>query len=340
MNPNEQARWQHLVIFLCFTGLLCGMMMFVIPLASHAPKAAPWWVGAMVFTVSMIVGRLAFASLGRAKRDAAARALAESGVFRLPDNAPAGIARLNADLIEQFGIGATDEEIEPSQVLPYASKLGVPKPPLPATFGALATAIHERASRQTWLGPSQHTKARDALARATNRPPESIRFSEPLVTAIPAGRERFAVWEQLRAAGGLLPDATMNPWIENLAFYVFLAALIAIAVPIAQRLDANPETRTENPSMSTRLFGKVGGLVLFGVIIAVLMVPVHRVSRKFTCRLPENVRTVGSLGQYFPQADGKLAMWTLPQVEAHLRDLAAAALGRKPAEISAETRLV
>ena len=340
MDLEQRARWQHLVIFASLVGILCGMIIFIIPLASHAPKAAPWWVGAIVFTASIVVGRFAFTSLRAAEQQADTQALAESGLFRLPEGVSAGVARMNVDLVEHFGIAPQPEPMEVLPTLPYASDRDPPKPPLPATFAALVTAVHERASTASSVRPAQHEAARALLARETGRPASDIRFSDSLATVIPSGRRRFGVWERLRSHAPMLPEVTMNPWIENIAFYGFFAALIAIAVPIARSLDANPETRIENPSISTRIFGKVTGLLLFGVILAVLMVPVHLVSRRFACRLPANVRTVGSLGQHFVLAPAEPREWTLAEVESHLRDLVGAAIGVHPEQIRPDTRLL
>ena len=55
--------------------------------------------------------------------------------------------------------------------------------------------------------------------------------------------------------------------MENIAIYTFLAALIAIAVPIPQSMDRNEATKIENPSVGTRLVGKAFGLILFGAVL-------------------------------------------------------------------------
>lgn len=338
MDLEQRARWQHLVIFASLVGILCGMIMFIIPFASHAPKAAPWWVGAVVFTASIVIGRLAYASLRSAELRENARSLAESGVFRLPETVSPAIAQLNVDLIERFGIAPVPEPLEPSATLSYAPVSAPPKPPLPSTFADLLAAVHERAAAPSnSVRPAQHAAARALLARETGRSIDSIRFSDALDSIIPSGRRRFAVWQSLRSHAPALPDVTMNPWVENTAFYAFFAALIGVAVPIARSLDANPETRIENPSVSTRIFGKFTGLVLFGVVIAILMVPVHLVSRRFACRLPETVRTVGSLGQFLVLVPAGQMDWTRAEVESHLRDLVGEALDLDPRQITPQT---
>ena len=330
MNLQQPIRWQHLALFLAAVGLLSGAMMFSVARIGNAPKAAPWWVGAIVFAASALVGVVVLASLKRDQRRAAFVRLANAGLFRLPDDASEPIAQFNAHLIEHFGVTPHEAPLPESSTLSYQTPGNdLPREPLPRTFGELVDAVYADVARGTWITPAQHAAAREALAAVLNRPADSIRFGDALDDVIPSGRRRFAVWQALHARAPNLPDATLNPWLENVAIYGFLAALIAIAVPIAQRLDANPATHIEHVSRSTRAFGHLAGLVLFGVIIAVLMVPVHVVGRRYACRLPDNVRRVGSLGGFFP-APPDATPWARDEIASHLRDLLAGAMHRSP----------
>jgi hypothetical protein len=125
--------------------------------------------------------------------------------------------------------------------------------------------------------------------------------------------------------------------VENIAIYTFLAALIAIAVPIAQNLDRNEATRMPN-TPGTRIVGKVFGLVLFAGIIGVLMIPVYVIGRKYAARLPAEIDTVSALAPFFPPAAFPQP-WMPHLVAAHLRDLAAHHLGMRPYDVRDQTPL-
>src|SRR5688500_4880730 len=245
---------------------------------SGTDRAAPWWIGAVVLACSISLGGLAVASLrGALTRATSAERLAR-GPFELPHSAPEPLARLNARLSSHFGL----------------SPAATVRPPMPDVFGQLVAAMAERVREAATLGPEQHEAARSALAAVLGTTPPVISWGSNPLRLIPSGRQRFPSWERLRAAAPGLPEATLNPWVENIAIYGFLAALIAIAVPIAQRLDSDDATRVQ-PTPGGRVVGRAFGLVLFGSIIAVLMIPVYVIGKRYAARLPAEVDDMGAL---------------------------------------------
>jgi hypothetical protein len=289
---------------------------------SGTDRAAPWWVGAIVLACSVSLGALAVASLrGSLTRATAAERLAR-GPFDLPHSAPEPLARLNARLSSQFGLP------------PVATA----RPAMPAFFGQLVAATAERVRAAATLRPEQHDAARSALAAVLVTSPPAISWGSNPIRLIPSGRQRFQLWERLRAAAPELPEAKLNPWVENIAIYGFLAALIAIAVPIAQRLDSNEATRVQ-PTPGGHVVGKAFGLLLFGSIIAVLMIPVYVIGKRYAARLPAEIDDMGALARYFPRGGGSDGDWTVTRVAEHLRDLVSAELDIAPSSLREDTPL-
>jgi hypothetical protein len=320
MNLDQQVRWQHLVIFAALVGLLSGGIMFAIGVAgAGSDRAAPWWVGALVFLGAAALGVFAVFSLRGSTAKRATYDLLTRGLYRLPADAPRPLVELNADLAAHFGLPAT-----------YL------KPAMPTTFGSLVAVTSQLAQSGAAVAPGQHEAARAALARALGRPPESVSWGTPIVDVFPAGRQRFLRWEQLRTAAPLLPPVVLNPVVENIAIYGFLAGLIAIAVPIAQKLDAKgPPPIPDNAG--TRIVGKVFGLVLFAGIISVLMVPVYFIGRRYAARLPAEVRSMGDLARFFQPAVVAPQAWTPDVVAPHVRDLVSRRLNVPPGSLSDQT---
>lgn len=224
------------------------------------------------------------------------------------------------------------------------------KQPMPETFGALVVATAEVARVAAAFSPGQHDVARAALAVATGTRSDSISRAAPLADFFPPGRERFARWQRLRAAAPGLPEVTLNPWVENIAIYGFLACLIAVAVPIAQNLDRDEVTRVPDVP-GIEVVGKKLVMYLFAGIIAVLMIPVYVIGRRYAARLPAKVTDVGSLAKYFPPPgafSGRDAQsdagdfgdeWGTEAVWDHLADLAARHLRQSPGSFRPDTRL-
>jgi hypothetical protein len=281
-------------------------------------------------------------SLRKAARREELDRLLIGGLFELPPEPSEAIVRLNAQLAAHFRLPRSEWDSPipfKDQTLDYASHKPTlpPRQPWPGTFGELTDAISDRVANGGMRLP-YFLAARQALADALGRPADSIRWSDRLGALIPPGRQRFIVWERIRSRAPTLPPVDLNPWVENIAIYTFLAALIAIAVPIAQSMDRNEATKIENPSVGTRLVGRALGLILFAAIIAVLMIPVYAIGRRYASRLPKQLDTVGSLAPYAVPT-GPQETWTRADVEDHLRDLVAAALHRNPRAIDAATRL-
>ena len=220
------------------------------------------------------------------------------------------LARFNAQLRKHFG-------------LPLESS----RAPLPATFAALVADLAVR-SPGMQLTPLHYESVRGALARSLDHPPESIPWNIDPRSLFPAGRQRFVRWERLRTSVAGLPPAILSPLVENVAKFTFLAALIAIAVPIAQRLDANEATRID-PNVPERIAGKALGLLLFGLIIALLMVPVYAIGRKYASKLP-NIPDMATLAYIAlpPQDDH----WDTMDIAEHARDFVATLSGKVPVD--------
>jgi hypothetical protein len=344
MNPLEQkVGWQHLVLIASAGLLFAGGIILSIHLSGTAtPKTTPWPVGAAFIAGAGGLSIFAIASLRRtARREEMGRLLAV-GLFELPPGASEATCRLNAALASHFAL-SRDDFVSPvssnKQTLDYAPRTPMPPPrrPWPATFDELSSAINDRLEHAR-LPVEPFVAARAALADALGRHVDDIRWSDRLAELIPPGRQRFIVWERLRSRAPSLPPVDLNPWVENIAIYTFFAALIAIAVPIAQSMDRNESTRIENPGVGARLLGRAFGLVLFAVIIAVLMIPVYAIGRRYAARLPRGFDTIASLVPHIPLS-GEARLWTRADVESHLRDLVAAALNRPPSEIVAATKL-
>jgi len=322
VNLEQSVRWQHVALIAAMVGLLSGGMILAIGLTgSGTDRAAPWWVGAIVLTCSISLGAVAVVSLRGALSQATSAERLARGPFDLPDSAPEPLARLNARLSSQFG-------------LPAATA----RPPMPAVFGPLVAETAERVRTAAALRPEQYEAARSALAGVLGTAPQAVSWGSNPVRLFPSGRQRFRVWEQLRAAAPELPEAKLNPWLENIAIYGLLAALIAIAVPIAQRLDSDEATRVE-PTPGGRVVGKAFGLVLFGSIIAVLMIPVYVIGRRYAARLPAEVDNMGALARYFPRGVDSSGEWTATLVAEHVRDLVSTELGIPPSSLREDTPL-
>ena len=319
MNMNQPVRWQHFVLIATGLGAVVGAAILALSLSDRDSEGNNVWLaGVAVVLVSVAAGALALLSL---RKDLGRAALAEQlakGLFHLPASAPAALIRFNAALPPHFGLTPT-----------YLKR------PMPATFGEIVAVTSELAQAGASVTPSQHDAARAALAAISDRPIESLPWDTKLADVIPGGRQRFRQWERLRQASPPLPAVTLNPWVENIAIYTFLAALIAIAVPIAQRLDRDPATRVD-PTPVNRLVGKALGIVLFATAIAVLMVPVYVVGRRYAARLPDGLETVGSLAPFFP-SPGVADAWRPDVVATHLRELIAHDLGLPPAQLTYDT---
>ena len=372
---QQKTRWQHLVLFAAATLLLCGGIGLSIHFWGKPTRKTPPLSVAVIFLVSAVVlGIGATLSLRRVGRREELARLSAAGLFELPPGARDALVQLNARLGSHFGLSRRDlaAPILPTepQTLDYASRVQTlpPRRPWPATLGELRDVIfdaiehppdapHLRVdARQaiadalrmpagsiryidtTRIPLARFLAARNALADAFARPAESIRWDARLASLIPRGRQRFIVWERLRSRAPQLPPVDLNPWVENIAIGVFLAALIAIAIPIAQSLDRNNATRIQNPSVLTQLVGRALGLVCFAATIAVLMIPVYTIGRRHAARLPKQFDTIASLAPWF-DAPGAEQPWTRADVEDHVRDLVAAALNRPPSEIGAATTL-
>ena len=361
------------MLFAAATLLLCGGIILSIHLAGDAPpKATPPSVGVGFLVGGLVLAGFASLSLRNVARREELSRLNEAGLFELPPEPREALVRLNARLASHFGLSRYDLPVPslPEQpTLEYASRVKSPPPrrPWPSTVGDLRDAIFDglewaRAQSDSQIDPrqaiadalgwpvasvnyldtrriAQFFAARDALAHALDRPPGTIRWSDRLASLVPPGRQRFRVWERLRSRAPQVPPVELNPWVENIAILTFLAALIAIAVPIARAMDRNNEaTTSENPGVLGQLVGRAFGLILFAAIIAVLMIPVYAVGRRYASRLPKEVDTVGSLAAYMtPSATER--EWTRADVEEHVRDLTAAALNRPPGEIDTTTKL-
>jgi hypothetical protein len=210
---------------------------------------------------------------------------------------------------------------------------------MPAAYGALVAATAERIrTTAPALQPQQHEAARSALARVLDRPAQSVSWGDNPIRLIPAGPKRFQLWEQLRAIAPGLPEAKLNPWVENIAIFGFLAALIAIAVPIAQRFDSDEATRVQ-PTPVGRLAGRAFGLIVFGSITGVLMIPVYVIGRRYASRLPATVNNMGVLASYFPHKTAANDGWTPPLVAEHVRDLVTTELGIPSSSLANDTPL-
>ena len=344
MNPLEQkVGWQHLVLFGSAVLLFAGVVILSIHVSGKAtPKTTPWAVGVAFVAGAVVLSIFAVGSLRRMTRREELDRLLAVGLFELPADAGDAIVRLNAALAGHFRL-SRDDFVWPlsssKQTLDYAPRTPTPPPrrPWPGTVDELTAAMHERLEHAP-VPVEPLIAARQALADALGHPVDSIRWSDRLGELIPAGRQRFIVWERLRTRAPSLPPVDLNPWVENIAIYTFLAALIAIAVPIAQSMDRNETTKIENPGIGTRLLGRAFGLVIFGAIIAVLMIPVYVVGRRYAARLPRGFDTIASLVPHIPLS-GEARLWTRADVESHLRDFVAAALNRPPSEITAATKL-
>jgi hypothetical protein len=324
MDLNVQVRWQHVVLIACAMGVLVGGMMIVVavlPPGGPAKPQPPWWIGVIVLIASILIGLTVLASLRRATARAEELKTLAEGLFELPGGAPEPLVRLNLALRTHFDIAGVQR-----------------RDPMPATVGELVRAVAHHADAEARLRPAQLDAARVTLAGLLHRAPESIPWSARVADVVPAGRGRFAFWEDVRTAAPSVPPVLLNPWIENLAIYAFFAALIAIAVPIAQKLDSNPATRMDKPSPGMEVVGHALGLILFGSVIAVLMVPVYVVGRKYASRLPREIATLSDLARHFP-AGPVPAPWTPTDVFPHVRDLAAAHLNLSPAALRDNTPL-
>jgi hypothetical protein len=320
VNLEQNVRWQHVVLIATALAVFVGGMIVATSLAD-VRNAPPWTVGAGIVAGALVVAWLTVMSLRAALASAELTELCDAGVFELPLTAPPALVRLNARLTRHFGL--------PQHL---------PRPPMPTTFGELTAAVATRADTTAEIDPGQFTAARAALAEVLTVPKESIRWSSIPAQLIPGGKQRSGCWKRLQTHCSTLPEATLNPWIENIAIYGFFAGLIAIAVPIAQRLDSDPATRI-NPSPGAKVIGHALGLLLFGVIIAVLMVPVYLIGRRYACRLPKEIDSMAALARRFPKAGDPAESWTPTNVTDHLRDLVAEALALQPSGVRDSTML-
>lgn len=306
-DKGSSARWQHVVLFATSVGALSGGIMFVIAVTgSGSSKAAPWWVGVIVLMCSACVAALATVSLRAAMRRDAFAALLRHGLFELRTSSEA-MARLNARLVRHFRMAP------------------VVKSPMPLTCRELVARTAELANEGAILTPAQLDKARLALAAVTGREPQTILWSDSPIEVVSARPDCYHTWQRLRAQLPGLPNATLNKWIETIAIYIFLAGLIAIAVPIAQRLDSNKATQVQTTPL-TFVTGKAIGIVVFGAAIAILMVPVYVVGRRVATCLPPDMDDLGQLA-WFGTVEDDDSEWTVAIIEEHVLDLASAELG-------------
>jgi hypothetical protein len=370
---EQESRWEHLALLIAAALLLCAGIGFTIHLSGSADRKTPPWSVSVAFVVAAIfLGSVAHSSLGRALRGEELDRLLIAGLFELPPEPSEALVRLNAQLGIHFGLGRGD--LAPplpfdDQTLDYGSRTGTlpSRLPWPATLGEMRDAIYDGIERANARAAAEHPDprqaiaaalgkpagsirfvnmtriplarflaARQALADALDRPPESIRWTDRLADLIPAGRQRFIVWQRLRARAPNINEVDLNPWIETIAILIFLAALIAIALPIVLSLERNATT-AKNPSVVLQLVVRASGLVCIVALIAILMVPVRIFGSRYACRLPAAYDTVASLAPWFEPLEPNRS-WTPADVESHLRDLLAAALNRPPSEIGASTK--
>ena len=232
------------------------------------------------------------------------------GVFVLPRKSSGRLIRFNIALAEHFRFKSSDE-----------------KPSLPATFGKLVEFIIVRGG-EAMLRPGNYHAVRNALAAVLHRNPDSIAWSENINHLFPRGRQRRRLWQQFRDAAPCgLPPVEAHPFILQLASLGVIAILIAIAVPIAQRLDRNPATQLE-PGVMTELLGHILGVIVFGVVGAILMVPVILLGMHFAPRIPEPYDRLDCLAAQFPGGKNSGDDWTPAETEEHLRDLGMFYVGR------------
>ena len=251
MDLEVKARWQHVVLLMAVVGFIAGSMILVIGLSDSATtQAAPWWVGAVTIGISAIVGFWGLRSLLESQARSAMLQQIDDGLFELSQSSSSRLILFNAAIAKHFGL-----------------LIAGSKRQMPSTFGKLAAAVTEQAAILSRIKPAQYEAARAALAATLARRPESISWSSTATELFPSGKRRYEAWEHLRQTAPGLPPVILNPWIENTAIYGFLAALIAIAVPIARHFDNDPATRVE-PTFLNHIVGHKIALYLFQLIIA------------------------------------------------------------------------
>jgi len=330
MDWNQQLRWQHVVLIVAALGAMVGIIFtagaFLGPnLPGHPPP--PWWMGTSIFAGAVLIGWTGWTLLLRDLARGEWIKWLHEGLFELPGGtsgvASRDLARLNVELRRHFGVA-----------------MSAPRSPMPPTVAELIDAVADQVEPRAQIRPLRLDAVRGTLGELLHRPPESISWSMPLKQLIPRGRQRFVIWESIRAVAPTVPPVVLSPWVENLAIYGFFAALIAIAVPIAQKLDADPKTRIEDPGPAAKVVGHALGLIVFASIIAVLMIPVYAIGRKYAARLPAGVATMADLAWHFPDA-GLCAegAWTVQEVRPHVLDLVAEHLNVAPESLRDDTRL-
>lgn len=301
--------------------LLCGSFMLAATMtADLGDRAPPAWMGAGIVLLSFPVGMAAL-SLRRYENTRTANLLRLAfGQFELPDGASEALARLNSRITFQFCLPPEE-----------------PKAFMPSTFGGLVEAVTRAAQNRAEVQPAQHEAARQALARAIGVAPTVLPWNTNPIESIPRGRERFKVWEQIRSVAPALPPATLSRWVEEIAVYLIIGMLIAIAVPIAQRLDDH-NIGLARPSIFELVVGKLGGLLLFGIVGGVFTVPVYLIGTRYASRIPAEIDNMGTLAAFFPPALD--SQWTAELVAEHLRDLVATEIGIPPANLNDESSLL
>jgi hypothetical protein len=320
MDLQQNVRWQHLVLIAALTGLVAGTVLTALALTAAAQYRPPLWIGAIVLLGSTGSGILAFQSLRRELSASDEAKRVSDGPFIVSSLHGTSAARLSATIGAHFRLQVTG-----------------PKREFPTTFEQLVDVVTQLLTSQTQLQPAQFQHARDELAHVLQTSAGQIPWNSSPLLLIPSGRRRFPAWEALRLGLPGLSAAELHPVLHYTATYALLAGLIAITVPIAQRLDANEATRIKN-TPANRITGKAIGLLLFGSIIAILMIPVHRFGRRFACKLPKDAKTLGGLAVYAPRDES--SVWTQHLVAEHLRDLVAAELDVPPSAVRGDLPLV
>jgi len=300
--------------------LIVGSMILIIALSgSGTAQAAPWWAGTTIIAISAVIGVWGVRSLLSSMARSLALQRVDDGLFELSPSSPSQLIIFNAAIAKHFGL----------------SVVGA-KQHMPGTFGELVASVTKQAAALATVKPAQYEAARAALASVLARRAQSISWSSRATDLLPSGKRRFETWERLREAAPSLPSVTLNRWVENVAFYGLFATLIAIAVPIARDFDENGATHIK-PTALGHIVGHELGVYLFGLIIAVLMIPIYLIGRRYASRIPASFDSLDSLAAAFP--DGTTT-WTYDLVAAHLRDVARDILRLTPAQLRNETPLI
>jgi hypothetical protein len=327
MDLNQQLRWQHVVLIIAALGVVIGIILtagaFFGPNSPGHPPP-PWWLGTSILGAALLVGWTGWTLLLRDLARGEWLKWLDEGLFELPAGASRDLARLSVALRQHFGVAMESGRVA-----------------MPPTLGEVVRTVADHVDSNAQIRPRRLDAVRRTLGDLLHCQPESIPWSTRLPRLIPRGRQRFATWEGVRAVAPSVPPVELSVWVENLAIYGFLAALIAIAVPIAQKLDSNPSTRIDDPGPGGKVAGHALGLIVFAAIIAVLMIPVYAIGRKYSSRLPVSIATMADLAWHFPDAGlAAEGSWTPQEVRPHVLDLVAEHLNLARAELRDDMRLL